>query len=84
MQKFHNHLVPQTTNQWLYTIWLIVCLVCVWFIAPIYFNEPEHIFGFPLLYAWCTGIGIIWLIGCMFLGFRIEKEREEFKKNNQI
>jgi predicted membrane channel-forming protein YqfA (hemolysin III family) len=56
----------------------------VWFIAPIYFNEPEHIFGFPLLYAWCTGIGIIWLIGCMFFGFRIEKEREEFKKNNQI
>ena len=81
MEKFHNHIVPQTLYQWLYLIWFLVCLFAVWIIAPFYMNEAVPVFGLSLLFVWVTGWGFAWLIGCVFLGLKIEKEREGFKKS---
>jgi hypothetical protein len=44
-------------------------------------NEAVPVFGLPLLFVWVTGWGFAWLIGCVFLGLKIEKEREGFKKS---
>ena len=70
-----NHLVPQTLWQRLYLGWFLLCFFMVW-IGTWAVNEPVPVLGMPMVYAWCSGWGIVWLLGCLFFGLRIERERE--------
>ena len=68
-----NHLVPQTLSHKLYLGWFLFCFFMVWF-GTWAVNEPVAVLGMPLVFAWCSGWGLAWLLGCLFLGIRIERE----------
>ncbi|MED5534384.1 MAG: hypothetical protein VX690_01660 [Pseudomonadota bacterium] len=68
-----NHLLPQTLWQKLYLSWFIFCFLMVW-VGTWAVNEPIAVMGLPLVYAWCSGWGIIWLCGCLYFGLKIEQE----------
>lgn len=68
-----NHLVPQTLWHKLYLGWFLICFFMVW-VGTWAVNEPVAVLGLPIVYAWCSGWGIVWLFGCLFLGLKIEQE----------
>jgi len=70
-----NHLVPQTLWDRLYLGWFLVCFFMIW-VGTWAVNEPVAVLGMPLVYAWCSGWGIVWLIGCLCFGLKIEQARE--------
>jgi len=68
-----NHLVPQTLWEKLYLGWFLVCFLMVW-VGTWAVNEPVAVMGLPLVYAWCSGWGIVWLLGCLYFGLKIEQD----------
>lgn len=73
-----NHLVPRSLWDKLYLGWFLVCFLMVW-VGTLFVNKPIPVLGMPLVYVWCSGWGIVWLLGCLFFGQKIEKEREAAK-----
>lgn len=69
--------IPRPTTLWerLYVGWFAFCLLMValgtWTV-----NEPTSVFGLPLVYAWCTGWGLAWQIGCLVFGLKMERDLE--------
>jgi hypothetical protein len=74
--KGNSHLVPQTKWQALYLVWFVICFLMVW-IGTWAVNEPIPVLGMPLVFVWCSGWGLAWLAGCLWLGLNIEKQRNE-------
>lgn len=75
---YSNHLIPRTLWDKFYLGWYLVCFLMVW-VGTLFVNKPIPVLGMPLVYAWCSGWGIVWLVGCLFFGQKIEKEREAAK-----
>jgi len=69
-----NHLVPQSLWDKLYLGWFVVCFLMVW-VGTWAVNKPVAVLGMPLVYVWCSGWGLVWLLGCLFFGLKIEQER---------
>tara|TARA_Y100001936_G_C15733726_1_gene487403 strand:+ start:185 stop:433 length:249 start_codon:yes stop_codon:yes gene_type:complete len=72
--KIKNHLIPQTLYQALYLVWFVICFFAVW-IGTLFVNYPLPVFGLPIVFVWASSWGALWLIGCIFLGLKIDKER---------
>ena len=72
--SFQNHLIPQTVWQKLYLVWFLLCFLMVW-VGTWAVNEPVAILGMPVVFVWCSGWGLAWLLGCLYLGLKIEAER---------
>ena len=70
-----NHLIPQTTWQKVYLGWFLLCFLMVW-VGTWAVNEPVAVLGMPMVYVWCSGWGLAWLLGCLYFGLKIEAERE--------
>ena len=70
-----NHLVPRTLWDKLYMGWFAVCFLMVW-AGTWAVNKPVAVLGMPLVYVWCSGWGLVWLLGCLYFGLKIERERE--------
>ena len=68
-----HHLIPRTLWEKLYLAWFVICFLMVW-LGVWAVNEPIPIFGLPLVYVWCSGWGLVWLLGCLYFGLKIEKE----------
>ena len=66
---------PRTLWEWLYVGWFTFCLLMValgtWAV-----NEPTAVLGLPMVYVWCTGWGLAWLIGCLIFGLKMERDIE--------
>ena len=75
-----NHLVPRTLWDKLYLSWFVICFLMVW-IGTWAVNKPVAVLGMPLVYVWCSGWGLVWLVGCMYFGLKIEKEREAARRD---
>lgn len=69
-----NHLVPRTLWDTLYLSWFTICFLMVW-IGTWAVNKPVAVLGMPLVYVWCSGWGLVWLLGCLYFGLKIERER---------
>ena len=68
-----SHIVPQTLWERLYLGWFLLCFVMVW-IGTWFVNEPVAVLGMPIVYVWCSGWGAVWLLGCLYFGFKIERD----------
>jgi hypothetical protein len=66
---------PTTLWERLYAGWFIFCLLMV-AVGTWAVNEPISVFGFPLVYAWCTGWGFAWQTGCLIFGLKMERDIE--------
>ena len=66
---------PWTIWEKLYVGWFTLCFLMVW-VGVWAVNEPVSVFGFPMVYAWCTGWGIVWQTGCCLIGFRVARDDE--------
>ena len=73
-----SHIVPQTLWERLYLAWFLICFLMVW-IGTLAVNRPVAVLGMPLVYVWCSGWGILWLCGCLYLGLKIEREDDARK-----
>lgn len=72
--EYDDTLWPTTVWGKLYVGWFTVCLLMV-LVGTWVVNEPIPVLGLPIVYVWCTGWGLAWLIGCTFFGLRMERER---------
>lgn len=68
-----SHLVPRTLWEKLYLGWFLTCFFMVW-VGTWAVNEPVPVLGMPLVYVWCSGWGIVWLLGCLLIGLKIEAD----------
>ncbi len=75
-QQSTSHLVPRTSWEKLYMGWFLLCFLMVW-VGTWAVNRPVAVLGMPLVYVWCTGWGIVWQAGCLFVGLKIEQEDEQ-------
>ena len=67
---------PWTIWEKLYVGWFVVCFLMVW-VGTWFVNEPVAVLGgFPLVYAWCSGWGIVWQTGCCLIGLKVERDDE--------
>ena len=67
---------PRTIWEKLYVGWFILCFLMVW-VGVWAVNEPVAVLGgFPLVYAWCSGWGIVWQAGCCLIGLKVERDDE--------
>ena len=51
-----------------------MCFLMVW-LGTWAVNRPVAVCGLPLVYVWASGWGILWLLGCLFCGIKIEREQ---------
>ena len=61
-----RHLYP------LYWAFSIICFALIYWPVVTFFNKPVAVLGLPLVYVWTTGVGLVWLIGGLIIGFLAE------------
>jgi hypothetical protein len=66
---------PRTLWERLYVGWFLVCFLAV-YLGTWAVNEPTAVFGFPLVYVWCTVWGLAWQTGCLIFGLKMERDLE--------
>ncbi|OUU79054.1 MAG: hypothetical protein CBC38_05820 [Gammaproteobacteria bacterium TMED78] len=73
-----SHLIPKTTWEKLYFFTFFFCFLMV-YVGTWFVNKPIPILGMPLVFVWCSGWGLIWLISCCYFGIKILNESKKIK-----